>query len=104
MNKIVIPVVMLNIEIEAVFNYSGDNKQWVYVIGFHSDFCTLSEIKFTVLKNGEPAGICETEMTNIEKFIKIPFKANNGDDISLQVMNMTCTNDVVITHKSISML
>lgn len=97
-------MVCLNVEVNMPFSYSGNNSNWFFVVGFKCEPPSYSEIKFVVLKNGEPAGIGEAEMTNNETFIKIPFKAYRGDNVSIGVMNMTDTKDIIITHKSITPL
>lgn len=94
-------IVMVPNLMSAEFNYNGDNSQWILTIGFKSAFKSRSDVKFTVLRNDEPAGIREAEMTEVESFVKIPFMARHGDNINYEVMNCTDTTDMIITHVSI---
>lgn len=95
-------MVMTANSLSVDFDYSGDNEEWRLAIGFKRAQGGCSDVKITVLRNDELAGIREVKMTENESFVTIPFKAAHGDKISYEVMNCTDTTDMVITHLSVS--
>lgn len=101
--SICIPCVNCGVMTDIEFNYKGTLNRFAMTLGvkWSAYLKYTGSVRFEVHANGRIVGVAEVDIGQNESVVTIPFRVYDGGRITLLVENLTNTNDIAITHKSI---